>query len=47
MANSNDAQDHKDKYFNTSRMTLSQKMIICNMEALILIFFLSYDLSFN
>ena len=28
-------QDHKDKYFDTSRKNLSQEMTICNMEALI------------
>ena len=35
MANSNEGQDHKDKYFDTSRMILSQEMTICNMEALV------------
>ena len=35
MANSNEGQDHKDKYFNTSRKTLSQEMTMCNMEALV------------
>ena len=27
--------DHKDKYFDTSRKILSQEMTICNMEALV------------
>ena len=35
MANSNEGQDHKDKYFDTSRKILSQEMIMYNMEALI------------
>ena len=38
MANSNNGQDHKDKYFDTSRNILSQEMTICNMEALIFYF---------
>ena len=29
MANSNEGQDHKDKYFDTSRKILSQEMIFC------------------
>ena len=33
MANSNEGQDHKDKYFDTSRRILSQEMTMCNMEA--------------
>ena len=33
MANSNEGQDHKDKYFDTSRNILSQEMIMYNMEA--------------
>ena len=33
MANSNEGQDHKDKYFDTSRKILSQEMIMYNMEA--------------
>ena len=28
-------QDHKDKYFDTSRKNLSQEMTMCNMEALV------------
>ena len=35
MANTNEDQDHKDIYFDTSRKTLSQEMTICNMEALV------------
>ena len=35
MANSNEGQDHKDKYFDTSRKILSQEMTIYNMEALV------------
>ena len=34
MANSNEGQDLKDNYFDTSRKILSQKMTIYNMEAL-------------
>ena len=33
MANSNEGQDHKDKYFDTSRKILSQEMTMYNMEA--------------
>ena len=35
MANSNEGQDHKDKYFDTSRKILSQEMTMCKMEALV------------
>ena len=28
-------QDHKDKYFDTSRKILSQEMTLCKMEALV------------
>ena len=35
MDNSKDGQDHKDKYFDTSRKILSQEMTMCNMAALI------------
>ena len=35
MTNSNEGQDHKDKYFDTSRKILSQEMTMCNMEALV------------
>ena len=38
MVNSNDDQDHKDIYFDTSRKILTQEMTMCNMEALISIF---------
>ena len=31
----NIGQDHKDKYFDTSRKILSQEMTMCNMEALV------------
>ena len=34
-ANSNEGQDHKDKYFCTSRQILSQEMTMCNMKALV------------
>ena len=33
MANSNEGQDHTDKYFDTSRKILSQEMTMYNMEA--------------
>ena len=33
MANSNEGQDHKDKYFDTSRKILSQEMTMYNMKA--------------
>ena len=36
MANSKDGQGHKDKYLDTSRKTLSQEMLICNIKALAL-----------
>ena len=39
MANFNEGQDHKDKYFDTSRMILSQEMTMCNMEALVSYFY--------
>ena len=35
MANSIDGQDHKNKYFDTSKKILSQEMAMCNMETLI------------
>ena len=35
MANSNEGQDHKDKYFYTSRKILSKEMTMCKMEALV------------
>ena len=37
MANSKDGLGHKDKYLDTSRKILSQKMLMCNMKALIFI----------
>ena len=33
MANSNEGQDHKNKYFDTGRKILSQEMTMYNMEA--------------
>ena len=35
MANSNEGQDQKDKYFNISRKILSQEITMCNTEALV------------
>ena len=35
VVNSNERQDHKDKYFDTSLKILSQEMTMCNMEALV------------
>ena len=35
MANSNEGQDHKDKYLDTIRKILSQEMTMCNMEVLV------------
>ena len=35
MANSNEGQDHKDKYFDTSRKILSQKNDYVQKEALV------------
>ena len=43
MANSNEGQDHKDKYFDTSRKILSQEMIMYNMEAFSILSLRSYD----
>ena len=34
MTNFIEGQDHKDKYFDTSRKILSQEMTIYNIEAL-------------
>ena len=34
MANSNEGQDHKDNYFDTSRKILSEDVTICIVEAL-------------
>ena len=33
MANSNEGQDHKDKYFDTIKNILSQERIMYNIEA--------------
>ena len=35
----NDGQDHKDKYFDSSRKILSQEMTICIVGTLISIFY--------
>ena len=43
MANSNEGQDHNDKYFDTSRKILSQEMSMYNMEALSIFSLKSYD----
>ena len=43
MANSNEAQDHKDKYFDTSRKILSQEMTMYNMEVVRMLSLRSYD----
>ena len=37
MANFKDGLGHNDKYLDTSRKTLSQEMLMCNMKALIFI----------
>ena len=47
MANSIDGQDHKDKYFDTSKKILSQEMSMCNMETLISDFFLEIITNVN
>ena len=38
-----EGQDHKDKYFDTSRKILSQEMIMYNMEAFSILSLRSYD----
>ena len=43
MANSNEGQDHKDKYFDTSRKLLSQEMTLYTMEAFSILSLRSYD----
>ena len=43
MAKSNEGQDHKDKYFDTSRKILSQEMTMYNMEAFSIFFLRSYE----
>ena len=42
MANSKEGQDHKDKYFDTSRKILSQEMTMYNMEAFSILSLRSY-----
>lgn len=37
MAKFKDGHGHRDKYFDASRKTLSQEMIMCNVKALIFI----------
>ena len=43
MANYNEGQDHKEKYFDTSRKILSQEMTMYNMEAFSILSLRSYD----
>ena len=43
MANSNEGQDHKDKFFDTSRKILSQEMTMYNIEAFTILSLRSYD----
>ena len=43
MANSKEGQDHKDKFFDTSRKILSQEMTMYNMKAFIILSLRSYD----
>ena len=43
MAISNEGQDHKDKYFDTSRNVLSQEMTMYNMKAFSILSLRSYD----
>ena len=43
MANSKEGQDHKDKYFDTSKKILSQEMTMYNMEAFSILSLRSYD----
>ena len=43
MANSNEGQDHKDKYFDTSRKILSQETTMYNMEAFSIFSLRNYD----
>ena len=43
-ANSKDGHGHKDEYLETSRKTLSQEMLMCNMKNIISNYaFGSYD----
>ena len=46
MANSNEGQDHKEKYFDTSKKILSQEMTMYHMEAFSIWFLRSYDVNF-
>ena len=46
-ANSKDGQGHKDKYLETSRKTLSQEMLMCNMKNIISIMYLEVMTNFN
>ena len=46
MANSKYSQVHKDKYLDTSTKILSQKMLMCNMEALMFIILLQIKIIF-
>ena len=43
MANSNEGQDHKDKYFDTSRKIVSQEMTMYNIEVFTILSLRSYD----
>ena len=43
MANSNEGQDHKDTFFDTSRKILSQEMTMYNIEAFTILSLRSYD----
>ena len=43
MANSNKGQDHKDKYFDTSKKVLSLEMTMYNIEAFSILSLRSYD----
>ena len=47
MANFNEGQDHKDKYFDTIRNILSQEMIMYNMEAFSILSLRSYDFNWS
>ena len=43
MANSNNGQDHKDKYFDTSRKILSQEMTMYNIWKPLVSYLEDYD----
>ena len=47
MANSNEGQDHKDKYFDTSRNIMSQEMIMYNMGAFSILSLRRYDFNWS